>query len=42
MPPHVGVYTEIHGKKYSLVDEEIMREITEMYRKAKLYDLANE
>lgn len=42
MPPHMGVYTEIGGKKYSLVDEEIMREITEMYRKAKLYDAAHE
>lgn len=34
----MGIYTEIGGEKYSLVDEEIMREIAEIYRKAKLYD----
>lgn len=38
MPPHMGAYIEIGEKKYSLVNEEIMREIADMYRKAKLYN----
>lgn len=38
-PPYMGAYIEVDGKSYTLVDEKILDEIAELYRKIDDYGL---